>query len=263
MAQTAKATVSSAPSTTLQELVLVAHLEAPLPLGVLDLADWVSTFSDYPLVQELSALPRADLHVFGVVPGIEISPGGVLPRIVLRSTDGRYIAQLQGDRFAFGWARTEPIGVAAEYPGFEEMTSRWSTMFARFESWAEKRFRAKPRIRMMELTYLNAAPLQEGERKFRISEIFKFVQPTGRPIGTFAVSWTELVYPNDPSDQPPRGIVTANVGLGQAPPGIPVLVFNFSGLAAVAEGKQNEQILKDLHSAIRVVYLSAIKSNGN
>src|SRR5262245_17690524 len=113
-----QAKIGSAPSTTLQELVLAAHFQAPLPLGVMDLAAWVSHFSDYPIVQELPPLSAVNLPVPGGparMPAFEfVGMEASLPRMLVRSPDGRFSIQLQSDRLATGWARIEPLGSSAE-----------------------------------------------------------------------------------------------------------------------------------------------------
>jgi len=241
-------------------MTLAAHFRAPLPLGVLDLASWVSVFSDYPIIQELPALPTVSWPVPGwpQIPAIEIGISAQLPRLVLRSSDGRFSVQLQGDRFAFGWARVEPIGVAADYPGFEAMLGRWGEVQSRLEAWVQGRFHAKPQYRLAEVNYINASPLELDGQKRRISDVFKFVQAAGRPINMFNVQWLERVYDDEPPGAPLKGVVNAAVGLGQAPPAIPVLAFNFTGTAAVADNQESKHIMNDLHGKIREMYESAM-----
>ncbi|MCA1381264.1 TIGR04255 family protein [Bradyrhizobium sp. BRP23] len=256
--------VAPAATTTLQEFILAAHFRAPLPLGVMDLANWVSSFPDFPLHQELPPLTTANMPAIGApeMPAIEFGMGTMLPRMLLRSHDGRYTLQLQNDRLAFGWSRIEPIGVAAEYPGFETMLAQWTEMRSRVEDWVEGRFRARPLYRLVEVNYLNAAPLEVGGKQRRISEILRFGPPAGRLVHGFNVQWGERVY-QDPEGEPPRGIVRAAVGLAQAPPAIPVLTFNFSGMAAVADGQESNHIINDLHAKIREIYQSAMISDAH
>jgi hypothetical protein len=78
----------------------------------------------------------------------------------------------------------------------------------------------RPGHRLIELTYSNAAPLERNGKKIKLSEIFTFVQPTGRALNAFSTSWIENVYPQSPTDPtpPPRAIVTAQVVIGSIPP---------------------------------------------
>lgn len=246
-------TEAVAPTKNLQEIVLGVHFRAPLQLGVMDLADWGQQFSDYPIVQQLQPLPTSNINA-PMQFGIEIG-GASLPRMLLRSPDSRFSLQLQGDRFAFGWSRIEPIGEPALYPGFDAMFERWTGILSRFEMWTEKRFQTRPPHRLAEVSYVNAAPLEvEGKRK-RISEVFSFVQPVGRSLTGFSVAWVEPVY----VDQGPlKGTITATVQLAQAPPAIPVLAFNFAGLAEVADGQDCKHIMKDIHGRIREIYQTSI-----
>lgn len=254
-----------APTTTLQELVMAAHFQAPLPLGVMDLADWVNNFSDYPIVQQIA--PAGPVHL--PTPGghqqqiqllpIEMNMEMMLPRMLLRTADGRFTVQLQGDRIGMGWSRIEPVGAPAEYPGFEAMLSRWNEVLLRLEAWVERRFNSQTKYRLVELNYVNAASLLGAEGKQRrLSEIFRFVQPGGRPVNQFNVGWIERVYPDDQPGQPFKGLVTTAVAMGQAPPNIPVLAFNFTGMAVVAPDRESNHIMGDLHDKIREIYLGAI-----
>ena len=93
---------------SLQELVIAAHFQAPLPLTVMDLADWVEHFTkEFPVIQQLPPLPPTNLPVPGV-PGVQFQflpvDATALPRMLLRTADGRYSVQLQNDQFAFGWS---------------------------------------------------------------------------------------------------------------------------------------------------------------
>lgn len=250
-----------APTSTLQELILAAHFRAPLPLTVVDVAAWVTAFSDFPIVQQLQPLPPANLPVPGPPQfSFEINPTGVLPRMLLRTQDGRYSLQLQADRFAMGWSRIEPLGALADYPGFEAMLWRWSELLVRFEAWTQARFHLRPQHRLVEVNYANAAPLDQNGQKKRISEVFRFVQTTGRPVNLFNTTWAESIYPS--IDNRLTGVVTATVALGEAPPvATGVVVFNFTGMAEVAEGQESKHIMNDIHDKIREMYQSAIVSN--
>jgi uncharacterized protein (TIGR04255 family) len=249
-----------APTRTLQELILATHFRAPLPLTVLDLADWVGAFSDFPIIQELQPLPVSNMPAPGAPQfSFEIHPVGTLPRMLLRTGDGRSSIQLQADRFAMGWSRIEPLGDLADYPGFEIMLQRWSQLLSRFEAWTTQRFHLRSEHRLVEVNYANASPLNQHGQQKRISEIFKFVHTTGRPVNVFNTTWTESVYP--PAEGRLTGIVTAMVALGNAPPDIPVVAFNFTGMAEVAEGHESKHIMNDLHAKIREMYQSAIVSD--
>ena len=248
------------PTTTLTELVLAGHLTTPLALGVLDVADWVAQFPAFPISQELPTAGPAALPSPGFQPGAAIQFGSEpeIPRMLLRSPDARYSLQVQGDRFAVGWSRIEPVGRPAAYPGFDAMLSMWAEMSARFEAWSRRRFRSQPQYRLVEIAYLNAMPLQpDGQPKRRLSDVFRFVQPGVRPVNMFTVQWAERIGVERPNE-PFGGVVNATVALSQAPPAIPVVAFNFTGLAAVAEGRVTEHIIRDVHAKIREIYQSAM-----
>jgi uncharacterized protein (TIGR04255 family) len=181
--------------------------------------------------------------------------------MLLRSQDGRLSVQLQADRVAFAWSRIEPVGAVADYPGFERVLDLWTDVRTKVEAWVERRFHVTPQYRLVELNYINAALLEENGKNRRISEVFRFVQPGGKTVNMFNVSWAERVYPDDRPGEPAKGMILANVQLGQAPPATPALVFNFAGMAQVAEGREINHIINDLHAKIREIYQSAIISD--
>jgi uncharacterized protein (TIGR04255 family) len=250
---------------SLQELVIAAHFQAPLPLSVMDLAHWVECFTkEFPVVQQLPLLPPTNLPAPGVA-GVQfqfLPVDAASPRMLLRTADGRYHVQLQNDRFAFGWSRTEPIGDPAEYEGFPAHQQRWKQTLDRFEAWTDERFHQRPAHRLLELTYSNAMPLERNGRQKRLSEIFKFVQPAGRKISGFNTTWAESIYPTA-EGQPPKGVVQAAVGLGVAVPAVKVLAFTFVGLALVASDEQSDDILNDIHTKIREIYEAAINPDAD
>jgi len=182
--------------------------------------------------------------------------------MLLRSSDGRYSVQLQNDRFAFGWHRTEPIGEPAQYDGFESHKEAWSEVLDSLEHWHTNRFNQKPKYRLVELSYSNAAPLATGDRTKKLSEIFTFIQVKSRSVIAFNTGWVESILPLAPGE-PVKGTVSTQVALGTAPPAQPVLTFTFSGLAAVAEGEESEHILDLVHTKIREIYAAAIIPDGD
>lgn len=254
-----------APTASLQELVLAGHFQAPLPLGVTDAADWTIQFSDFPLIQQMPLLPTVSVPTPGPQHmAFELGiPTATVPRMLLRSPDGRNLLQLQPDRFAIGWARTEPLGAPAEYPGFNSMFATWEALLARFEAWAERRLHVRPQFRVLEISYVNAVPLKFEGKQRKISEVFRFFQAGGRPLTALNVNWAERIYPSEKFDPNENGLVSVSVGLSEAPPAIPVLVFNLSGLAPAIKGKENKQIMHDIHDKIRDIYKNAIVQNAD
>jgi uncharacterized protein (TIGR04255 family) len=252
---------------SLQELIIAVHFDVPIVLAVVDLADWVTHFSgEYPVVQQLPALPQIVLPVATAPQLLQLQMLSVdsqpLPRMLLRSTDGRYSVQLQSDRFAFGWHRTEPVGEPAAYAGFEAHQRSWAEMLAKFEEWTQARFRQRPGHRMVELTYSNATPLEKDGEKKRISEIFRFVQPGSRTLTSFNTTWTESVYPRS-ATEPPKALVSAQVAVGSAAPAQTVLAFTFTGIGAVAENEESKHILNDIHAKIREMYEGSIVTDAD
>ncbi len=243
---------------SLQELIIAGHFETPLSLTVIDIAKWAELFSNFPIIQQLPSLPRMEMAM-GLQMQFQMAVGNEIPRMLLRSQDGRFSVQLQADRFAFGWHRTELLGEPSNYPGFENIRSRWDEVLGIFEKWTLEKFHQVPRHRLIELAYNNAIPLDQNGKKKRISDIFRFVQPGSRPVFGFSTTWTESVYPS-PSN-PSVARITTQVGLSTAPPDQSVLAFIFSGAAIVEPQKESKEVLNDLHDKIREIYESSIISD--
>jgi len=249
---------------SLQELIIAAHFQAPLPFTIMDIASWVEHFREgFPIVQQIQALPPLNLPVSNAPPvQVQLIATPPLPRVILHTSDGRNSVQLQTDRFAFGWHRTEPIGDPAGYSGYEAHRAEWYQALEAFEVWTEGRFHQRPVHRLIELNYNNAVPLETDGRRKRLSEVFTFVQPGSQKIIGFTTTWTSSIYPMK-DGQPPTGIVQSFVGMGTAPPAINVLAFNFMGLAIVAPDERSGNILDDIHAKIREIYESAIKPDAD
>jgi uncharacterized protein (TIGR04255 family) len=240
-------------------LIVAAHFEAPLVLNVVDLADWVARFqADFPIVQQLPSLPPANVLQAGPAQHVQFQMmlNTPLPRMLLRSADGKLSIQLQGDRFGLGWHRTEPLGDVSDYPGFARIDLMFEEQLARFDEWASQRFHQRPKHRLIELSYSNASLMERGGHRRRLSDLFRFVQPGSRRLLGFQTNWVELVDA-EPA-LPPKATVTAQVGLATAPQGQSVLAFTFAGLGTVANGVKSKHILHDLHAKIREIYENTI-----
>lgn len=218
-------------TTTLQECVLGVHFRSVLNMSVVDLADFVAEFNDeFPEMQQLPVLPHVEpipeLQSFNAV----VLPGFVLPRVILRAVTGGMSLQLQQDRLVLGWTRSVPVGEPADYPGYEMMKTRWAAAFDKFTRWHEQKIGGTPDIRVVELGYNNADPVSVDGRARRLSEMFRFVQPSSRQLISFQALWSELVQ-----DVEPFALVTAQATIGTAAPDQVVFVYNFTGLGMVRE----------------------------
>jgi hypothetical protein len=251
-------------TTTLQEMVIAAHFQPSMPLTLMDVASWVEEFQgEYPAFQQSPAPPPASLNAApGAVIGGQafmIGPVGVdLPRMRLSAINSPYYVLMQTDRIGLGWARRRPLGEPDDYKGFDAMRARWGDFVARFDAWQAKRLGGTSAVHMMELSYVNAIPMTvRGERR-RLSQLFRFVQPT-RPVNAFGVNWAELI-----PEHPGGARVQAQAGLGQhVQTGESVFSFSYGGMAAVQGGAGSEAAfaaLDTLHARILDIHTAAIIS---
>lgn len=218
-------------TTSLVEVMVVAHLQAPMNLTVLDMASWAETFNqDYPLVQQTPPIPPFSINPNNIA--FQFGAPLALPRLVLRSSSTPFVVQFQMDRFGLSWARKDEVGEPAEYCSYGNLRGLWSKEYKRFADWFQSRFGGlEPRIGATELLYNNAVPHVRADGSHRrISEVFSFVTAGGRGVNAFNASWTELLRLND--DNAPR--VNAQTGLGMVGPTMQhAFLYSFSGLSLI------------------------------
>ncbi|MBV8140884.1 MAG: hypothetical protein JOZ60_02435 [Verrucomicrobia bacterium] len=240
------------PSTrTLQEVILVEHFASPLTMTVIDMADWANTFNQYRNPQQLNAAAPVSL--------LPQAPSWFpvdLPRLLLRSEFGDRSIQLQSDRFAVGWSRTVPVGEPCDYPSYEALKATWGIEASKFHDWCAQRLDVRPSARLFELGYNNATPIVVSGTRRRISDIFRWVQPS-RPVNAFEVSWLELMS----KDRADAARVTGFVTVGSAPPVSEALIFNFTGFGPAdgsVEPDPATRMFDSLHQRITEMYEAAI-----
>ena len=256
-------------TTTLAVFALAAHFSKPLNLTVLDLADWATRLaSEYPSAQQTPAsiplTPEAGITIGSVVIGQPV----VVPRLTLTSADGEWMLILQDDRFAVGWNRTSPLGEPGNYPGYPAMKAFWKEELERFLRWHADRLGSAPFARVVEISYVNAAPLirSDGSPK-RMQDVLRYLDLQGRSVNAFTMIWSETLdgSPSGPS-------VAAQVGVGTAAQVLPAsldertsLLFNFVGTGSVMgalNGAEVDDAVEALHSRILDMYAAAIISPG-
>jgi len=248
---------------SLQEVVLAVHFVEPLPFNIVDVAAWVSVFGGAnPTFVQLPLAPPFQLPT----PGALINPVTVqlvgetaaIPRVRLQGPDKHTVHVLQNDRVAFGWHRDVEVGVEADYPGYDGLRGRWAEEIERFVDWLQTRVALTPSPRVVELSYNNAYRLEIDGHRRKISDILRVVDPDRRPANAFNLAWSEFL------DSPEQGVVSAQAGLGHAPPGHAVLALNYLGFAPSPQpwvGSLSSAILDasdKLHDRILEIHRAAV-----
>lgn len=239
----------------LQEVILVEHFKASLPLTIFDVADWAREFEEFDQKSQLPWAAPVNLQIANSFVPIAIEMGNELPRALLRNERTYFSVQLQADRFAFGWSRGSPIGEEVQYPGFDELLKQFEAHVVRFKKWCTERFGISPQPRVVELGYNNATELGKEGGPQKISDVFKWVTPS-RHVNSFHVAWHELIQ----KDRLDGARVAAVVAVGHAPPVLRALIHNFTGHAPVDESTTNEtfKTLALLHDKIIQMHDAAI-----
>lgn len=144
----------------------------------------------YPIVEEH---PPTPLQIE------QLGPGGVagiqfeflnrppLPMLVFLSNDRRSLIQVQEDRFAYAWRRTD---VAAVYPRYESFRQEFLKNFERLSDFCQERgLNIQPS--QAEISYLNDIPFTEGERPDVLAALVpRPEEPAGSNLTSRAFSLT-------------------------------------------------------------------------
>lgn len=215
---------------SLQEVVFAVHFAAPLPLTLLDVADWIAEYGgEQPVVQELPVLGRSEMPIPGKVNQAALQfvqeVDGTLPRVRVRGPDPHSLCILQNDRVAFGWTRVVAVGEDVDYPGYDALRGAWALEISRFSRWLTARIGEAIVPRMVELSYANAYILDVDDKPRRMGDIFKLLNADYRPVNAFQVNWSEFIGVGG------EGVVNAQAGVGVAPPAKRVFAVNYFGLA--------------------------------
>ena len=216
-------------TSTLQEVLLVEHFGTPLPLTVLDMADWAREFSKYPKAQQLHMVPPVQLSGPGPISFSFGLAQSELPRLLLRSENGERTVQLQAGPIWFRVGEKRPHrGDAPNTLGSRQSSSIWLRKSRKFRTWCARENRDDSHAQACRVGYHNATPsLSEASAAdYRI--FFDGCSRIGRSSG-FQVSWSELLQTNRPDA--PR--VSAVVAVGSVPPVTEALIFNFTGFAPI------------------------------
>lgn len=91
-----------------------------------------------------------------------------VPRALFRSADGSELLQVQSDRFAFNWMRSEDH----EYPRHEETMGRFFALFEEFQSFLDSRKLSRPVLKQCELINVNFAGSVEFPDGLNFGRVF-------------------------------------------------------------------------------------------
>ncbi|MBN9411326.1 MAG: TIGR04255 family protein [Burkholderiales bacterium] len=158
MSQDARPRVKFA-SPPVMEVVCGVAFSLPRAMRTADVGKfWGQIDGSFPTLQEVAPLPPVieNLSEFQQpVLGAEFVDMPPLRRSWFISPDGRFLAQLQDDRFIFNWRRLPEDG-AEVYPGFEAVMEGFWGGWEKFAAFAASGDLGAPTILQAEVTYINA-----------------------------------------------------------------------------------------------------------
>lgn len=119
---------------------------------------WSLVRDELPVCQAVDRL-KPSIESFGSELNFQISLSNAVevPRAFFRNEHGNELLQLQSDRFAYNWMRSEN----AEYPRHKKTTDRFWEFYDRFEAFLATRGLPEPKLQQCELINVNIAPLKE------------------------------------------------------------------------------------------------------
>lgn len=119
---------------------------------------WARVRDDFPVCQTADRL-RPTVETFGSDLNFQITLGNAVevPRAFFRNSQGNELLQLQSDRFAYNWMKSE----GSEYPRHKKTNGRFWELFTLFETFLDERGLQRPKLQQCELINVNIASLKE------------------------------------------------------------------------------------------------------
>ena len=123
---------------------------------------WQQILEQYPRCEEHPPIEKKDeperlLQPRRITAELRIKPP--LCRQWFVSESGNEIVQLQSDRFCFNWRRVRPADM---YPRYAHIREQFFTRWRGFCDFAQKTSGEAPRVDLLEMTYVNHIPREEG-----------------------------------------------------------------------------------------------------
>lgn len=148
------------------------------PLSELSVGDyglfWSDIIDEFPTSEAMDPVTAVIESFGGFRPspvGIQLVPGGALPRAAFRDRLGGELVQIQRDRFGFNWIKT---GDDHKYPHSEATLDRFFELLVKFMSYIERRGLGTLKIVQCELTNVNVVLVSDvGENFSDMATVFK------------------------------------------------------------------------------------------
>lgn len=119
---------------------------------------WQKFRNEFPRVETQPPLPRIQepdrIQPIGTVT-VELKKTPPLPRLWFLSGNGTRLVQVQHDRFAFNWRKTD---AEEEYPRYQQVCSDFSRNLDAFSQFLEEESLGDLQPDLVELTYVNHIP---------------------------------------------------------------------------------------------------------
>ncbi len=199
------------------EVVLGLQFAGPVSDDAIALADfWPKIREDFPAMRRLAAMQRINER-FGPAAGVgqfELNFGGEPQRYWFTSADGRWLVQVQPDRFVLNWRKVDEGDI---YPRYKSVRARFEKLYRTFTAAVgEERLVANP-PEWCATTYINnilAGGPNDPNVRLPLSRIIRLVSsPKSSVLPPVEDTALQQKYLLDPlaDGQEPRGRLFINV----------------------------------------------------
>lgn len=217
-------------SPPLNEVVLGVQFKPPKGYQQIRAREvWELFSSEFPIVQELQAIPPAfetfGLPQSGAQLNFGIVTGATHDRFWFLAQNQEELLQFQHDRLLHNWRK---IGDQTSYPRFERMIERFEAELVRLENYFLKNWQQKLLINQCEISYINHIGGNENLKIQPASNWLRFVNFLDREPDDFSVTFREIIRTENGQFRG-RLICEASTGFDKANKQIIVLTITARG----------------------------------
>jgi uncharacterized protein (TIGR04255 family) len=223
-----------------------------------------SLFQDeFPYVERAAPAPGPDiLAVNGYAPLNIESP---LSRWWLKSSDDRFVIQLQENFFALNWRRRAPRGEACDYPGYETMKGNFDRYLKIILQWQSSKGMGCPAPIAAELYYDDIIEIKQSQEKIKLSSFLSFwnSENAAAPLLGWSVNWVEQIGSDTAPSGPVMKFTAMLAGFAEEEEPeqfVPVLRLNFNAMGMLENMDGIDRFFEDAHLHVGARFNSLIAS---
>lgn len=145
--------------------------------------------AELPSIERAFAAPGPEVLLMSGHPPLNIDPA--IGRWWLKSADDTIVLQLQENFIGLNWRRRSALDVPPEYPGYDEMASRFHRYVGMLKAWHEDRGGTLPQPVACELLYDDLVQFQPQTERAELSSILQFWPSQKQRMVGWNTGWLE------------------------------------------------------------------------